>query len=64
MLFFLLLCVWILAGPTIAYSQASYHLLKDYQAGTTKFFDNFDFFTGSDPTNGFVKFDIQRLNSP
>ena len=34
---------------------ATYELVKDYGAGTSSFFKNFDFYTGADPTNGDVK---------
>ena len=45
-----------------AYSPASYYLLKDYQAGTANFFNNFNYFTGSDPSNGFVQFESFLVN--
>ncbi|KAI9734617.1 MAG: hypothetical protein M1834_002218 [Cirrosporium novae-zelandiae] len=38
----------------IRFGLASYVLEDDY--GTTDFFDNFDFYTGTDPTNGFVDY--------
>jgi hypothetical protein len=38
-----------------SYPTANYNLVKDYGAGTSAFFTNFNFFTGADPTNGFVK---------
>jgi hypothetical protein len=38
-----------------AYAPATYTLVKDYQAGSNAFFDNFNFFTGADPTHGFVQ---------
>lgn len=56
MLFLVLAVAWCLCQSSIAYNAASYRLLKDYQAGTDKFFQNFNFFTGLDPTNGFVKY--------
>lgn len=37
------------------YPTATYKLVKDYGAGTSSFFKNFNFFTGADPTNGNVK---------
>jgi hypothetical protein len=36
-------------------SGITYNLVKDFQAGTTNFFSNFNFFTGADPTHGFVQ---------
>jgi len=37
------------------YPTANYWLVKDFQAGTANFFDNFNFYTGADPTHGDVK---------
>jgi len=37
------------------YTSTTYYLLKDFQAGTTNFWKNFNFFTGADPTHGFVQ---------
>jgi hypothetical protein len=36
-------------------SSAAYTLLDDY-GNTDSFFDQFDFFTGTDPTSGFVSY--------
>jgi hypothetical protein len=36
-------------------SGIQYNLLKDFQAGTSNFFNNFNFYTGADPTHGFVQ---------
>ncbi|KAE8148020.1 concanavalin A-like lectin/glucanase domain-containing protein [Aspergillus avenaceus] len=44
-----LLCLW---AP---FATAAYTLKDDYGTGFT-FFDQFSFFTGADPTNGFVKY--------
>jgi hypothetical protein len=38
------------------YPPATYNLVHDYQAGTSKFWSNWNYFTGADPTNGFVKY--------
>ena len=38
-----------------SYPTATYKLVKDYGAGTSSFFNNFNFFTGADPTHGNVK---------
>jgi hypothetical protein len=38
-----------------SYPTATYKLVKDYGAGTSSFYNNFNFFTGADPTNGYVK---------
>lgn len=38
------------------YTSTTYYLLKDFQAGTANFFNNFNFFTGADPTHGFVQY--------
>jgi hypothetical protein len=38
-----------------SYPTATYTLLKDFQAGSSNFFNNFNFYTGADPTNGFVE---------
>ena len=54
----LVLLVSALAPPAFA---ANYTLTKDY---SNSFFDQFDFFTGPDPTSGFVSFvDEQTANS-
>jgi hypothetical protein len=45
---------------TGSYPSATYKLVKDYQAGTSAFWNNFNFFTGADPTNGFVKYVLLR----
>jgi len=51
-----LLCLLLFFDPLFAaYSPATYQLVKDFQAGTSSFFSNFNFFTGSDPTHGFVQ---------
>jgi hypothetical protein len=42
------------AGAT--YDPQFYNLVKDYGAGTSAFFSNFNFFTGTDPKGGFVKY--------
>jgi hypothetical protein len=41
-----------------SYPSATYELVKDYGAGTSAFFNNFNFFTGADPTDGNVKYYI------
>jgi hypothetical protein len=38
------------------YAPTTYSLVKDFQAGTSNFFNNFKFYTGPDPTNGFVNY--------
>ena len=38
-----------------SYPAQSYKLVKDYKAGTSSFFNNFNFYTGSDPTHGNVE---------
>jgi hypothetical protein len=38
-----------------SYPASTYTLVKDFQAGTSSFFNNFNFYSGADPTNGFVK---------
>ena len=40
--------------PLISTTLAQYHLV-DHRAGSN-FFDGFDFFTGGDPTHGFVNY--------
>ena len=47
----------ILLDFTIAesYPPQNYKLVKDYGAGTAAFFNNFNFYTGADPTDGDVK---------
>jgi hypothetical protein len=54
---------WILGASAIlfkltlaTYTPASYYLVKDYQAGTANFFNNFNFYTGADPNDGFVDY--------
>jgi len=37
------------------YPAQSYSLVKEYCSGGTTFFDQFNFFTGDDPTHGFVE---------
>jgi len=37
------------------YDPQYYNLVKDYGAGTSSFFNNFNFFTGADPKGGFVQ---------
>ena len=39
-----------------SYPTTNYKLVKDFEAGTSNFFNNFNFYTGSDPTNGDVKY--------
>jgi hypothetical protein len=41
-------------------SGITYNLVKDYQAGTSNFFNNFNFYTGADPTHGFVQSSISK----
>jgi hypothetical protein len=38
------------------YQSTSYYLVEDYQAGTSNFFNNFNFYTGADPSDGFVEY--------
>lgn len=40
----------------VIYPTASYNLVKDYEGGTDNFFNHFNFYTGQDPTHGFVKY--------
>jgi hypothetical protein len=49
--------VLLVKSALATYTPASYYLLQDYQAGTANFFNNFNYFTGSDPSNGFVQFE-------
>ena len=42
-------------SSTSSYPTSKYTLVKDFKAGTSEFFDYFDFFTGADPTDGDVK---------
>lgn len=44
------------------YSKLDYSL-KDEFSGST-FFDNFEYFTATDPTNGFVQYDLQTKPMP
>src|SRR5271156_4535741 len=44
------------AATTNYYPPATYNLVHDYEAGTSQFWSNWDFFTGPDPTDGFVKY--------
>lgn len=37
-------------------AQATYTLVDDYTASPVDFFESFNFFTGADPTNGFVAY--------
>ncbi|KAI9733146.1 MAG: hypothetical protein M1834_003693 [Cirrosporium novae-zelandiae] len=37
-------------------AMSSYVLVEDMEAGTGNFFDHFDFFTDTDPTNGYVNY--------
>lgn len=48
------------ATPAAAsyYPPATYNLIHDFQAGTSSFWNNWNFFTGADPTDGFVKYKI------
>lgn len=39
-----------------SYTSTTYYLQKDFQAGTANFWNNFDWFTGADPTHGFVQY--------
>jgi hypothetical protein len=51
-----------LLASALPATLANYTLAKDYFA--TEFFSNFDFFTGEDPTHGFVKYvDENTANS-
>src|SRR5271154_6542111 len=43
-------------APTNYYPAATYNLVHDYQAGTSSFWNNWNYFTGADPTDGFVKY--------
>src|SRR5271170_4178471 len=43
-------------APTNYYPAATYNLVHDYQAGTSSFWNNWNYFTGPDPTDGFVKY--------
>jgi hypothetical protein len=43
-------------APTSYYPAATYNLVHDYQAGTSSFWSNWNYFTGPDPTDGFVKY--------
>jgi len=43
----------LVAGDT--YDPQYYNLVKDYQAGTPNFFNNFNFYSGADPKGGFVQ---------
>jgi hypothetical protein len=43
-------------APTNYYPAATYNLVHDYQAGTSSFWSNWNYFTGPDPTDGFVKY--------
>ena len=43
-------------APTNYYPAATYTLVHDYQAGTSSFWNNWNYFTGADPTDGFVKY--------
>jgi hypothetical protein len=52
-----------------AYPSAPYTLVKDYQAGTSAFWSNFNFYTGADPKGGFVQYGLAysvdcRFQSP
>lgn len=52
------ICIFILfldLAIAASYPTATYKLIKDYGAGTSSFFNNFNFYTGADPTNGDVK---------
>jgi hypothetical protein len=53
---FSLFLVSLFIDAFFAYSPTTYTLVKDYQAGTSAFFNNFQFFTGADPTHGFVQY--------
>lgn len=44
----------LLACSLVGGSLASYSLVDNFEGST--FFSNFDFFTGEDPTHGFVKY--------
>jgi len=44
-------------ASTNYYPPATYNLVHDYQAGTSSFWSNWNFFTGPDPTDGFVKYE-------
>ena len=50
------LFLFLLQLASASYPAATYKLVKDYGAGTSSFFNNFNFFTGADPTNGNVKY--------
>jgi hypothetical protein len=43
-------------APTNYYPAATYNLVHDYEAGTSSFWSNWNYFTGPDPTDGFVKY--------
>ena len=46
-----------LTGTYAQYAAASYSIVDTYTA--SNFFSSFNFFTGSDPTNGFVNYQSQ-----
>src|SRR5437667_2665067 len=47
-------------SSTSKYSPLEYSLLKSYSAGS--FFDQFNFYTGEDPTHGFVQYALIEIS--
>lgn len=43
------------------YDAQYYTLIKDYGAGTSSFWSNFNFYTGPDPKGGFVELSFHRI---
>jgi hypothetical protein len=46
-------------SPSVAPVPGAYSLVKDYSASS--FFDEFNFFSGEDPTHGFVEYILLQL---